>query len=300
MAKTKLCTYTGTDALLQLRDILLRFLPGVPEFWAISCCSKDLRNHYAHKVYAKYILERNLKGLLRSFGLTLENLQCILRVQRGSVLSGSAVLQAYTGAFWESSDVDIYIPYKPHRFKAVLSGLMHVIPKCEFAAMIPLNKAYLNMNNHVAIVEVERSNAKKLQFIFVDNFLQTANVGANVVKGFDLTIVQNYYDGNNIFRSKYFKHILHRVMEFSPLCTNYIGYRNIVRIKKYEHRGYKFYKTLKPEEIDPLAWLYINDVYKTRQGNQVFSIEIFSSKFKELIIQMKKSQQHKQGKRYKT
>jgi hypothetical protein len=266
MPPTSLSTYSGTDALLQMRDIILRYLPGVPELWAISCCSRELRNHYAHKVYAKYILERNLKKLLRSFGLTMTHLQCILRVQRGSVLSGSAVLQAYTGALWDSSDLDIYIPYKEHRFKAVLSGLMHVIPNCEFAAMIPLDKAYLNMNNNVAIVEVERSNTKKLQFIFVDNYFQTANLGANVVKGFDLTIVQNYYDGNNIFRSKYFKHILNRVMELSPQCTNIIQYRNILRIKKYEGRGYKFLKTVKPENVCALSWLYINDMYKLPAG----------------------------------
>ena len=280
MATTKLCTYTGTDALLQMRDIILRYIPGVLELWAISCCCKDLRNHYANTIYVKYILERNLRGLLRSFGLTMTNLQCILRVQRGSVLSGSAVLQAYTGAFWETSDMDIYIPYKAHRFKAVLNGLMHVIPNCEFATIIPHNKAYLNMSDHAAIVEVERPNAKKLQFIFVTNFVNSANVGANVVKGFDLTIVQNFYDGNNNFRAKYFKHILNREMELSPHCPNELGYRNILRIKKYEQRGYKFIKTFKPENICPLAWLYINDIYKTRTGNQVLLIEMFGTKFK--------------------
>ena len=151
----------GTDALLQMRDILLRYIPGVPELWAISCCCKDLRNHYAHKIYVKYILERNLRGLLRSFGLTMTNLQDILQVQRGSVLSGSAVLQAYIGAFWETSDIDIYIPYKAQRFKAVLDRLMDVIPSCEYATIVPRSKVYLNMSDYAAIVEVERPNGKK-------------------------------------------------------------------------------------------------------------------------------------------
>ena len=269
MAKTKLCTYTGTDALLQMRDILLRYIPGVPELWAISCCCKDLRNHYAHKIYVKYILERNLRGLLRSFGLTMTNLQDILQVQRGSVLSGSAVLQAYIGAFWETSDIDIYIPYKAQRFKAVLDRLMDVIPSCEYATIVPRSKVYLNMSDYAAIVEVERPNGKKLQFLFVTNIDNSANVGPKVVNGFDLTIVQNYYDGNKNFRAKYFKHILDREMELSPHCPNVLGYRNILRIKKYEQRGFKFIKTFKPEDICPLAWLYINDIYKTRKGNQI-------------------------------
>ncbi len=68
MPPTSLSTYSGTDALLQMRDIILRYLPGVPELWAISCCSRELRNHYAHKVYAKYILEQNLKNCYDHLG----------------------------------------------------------------------------------------------------------------------------------------------------------------------------------------------------------------------------------------
>jgi hypothetical protein len=69
-------------------------------------------------------------------------------------------------------------------------------------------------------------------------------------------------------------------MELSPHCPNVLGYRNILRIKKYEQRGYKFIKTFKPEDICPLAWLYINDIYKTRRGDQELLTEMFSSKFK--------------------
>ena len=46
--KAKL-TVTGTDVLIECRDAILQFLPGVPELWALSKCSKTLRLHYEKK-----------------------------------------------------------------------------------------------------------------------------------------------------------------------------------------------------------------------------------------------------------
>ena len=71
--KAKL-TVTGTDVLIECRDAILQFLPGVTELWALSKCSKTLRLHYEKKEYVKYILKRNMKILLQSFHLSFDEL----------------------------------------------------------------------------------------------------------------------------------------------------------------------------------------------------------------------------------
>ena len=283
--KAKL-TVTGTDVLIECRDAILQFLPGVPELWALSKCSKTLRLHYEKKEYVLFILKRNMKILLQPFHLSFDHLLSFFRIQRGTVLSGSSILQVYTGEFWESSDLDIYVPYKANRFKMHCNRIMHLVPTCEFLSIVNPTKFY-NMTTHQAMVEVDRPNGKKIQFIFHETLLSsTERIGLSIVQTFDLTMLQNFFDGKR-WRAKYFNHIVQRIMEFSPKACNsviYLGIKNIIRIKKYQSRGYTFIKSFRPEHICPMAWLYVEDMYKTKEGYKFNTLTVFDNKFKLLYI----------------
>ena len=172
--KAKL-TVTGTDVLIECRDAILQFLPGVTELWALSKCSKTLRLHYEKKEYVKYILNRNMKVLLQSFHLSFDELLSFFRIQQGTVLSGSSILQVYTGEFWESSDLDIYVPYKANRFKMHCNRIMHLVPHCEFLSMVNPTKFY-NSRTHQAMVEVDRPNGKRFSSYFTKRCCLLPNV----------------------------------------------------------------------------------------------------------------------------
>ena len=272
--KAKL-SVTSTEVLIRCSDAILQFLPGVPDLWALSLCSKTMRLHYKKKEYVLFILQRNIKILLKPFRLTFDHLLSFFRIQRGTVLSGSTILQAYTGEFWESSDLDIYVPYKTNRFKMHCNRIMHLVPNCEFLSMIAPTKFY-TMTTHKAIIEVDRPNGKKIQFIFIKTlFSNSQRIGLSIVQTFDLTMLQNFFDGTR-WRARYFTHIVQRIMEFSPKAcvVAYLGIKNIIRIKKYESRGYTFVKSFRPQYICAMAWLYVEDMYKTNQG---YKFNILSS-----------------------
>jgi hypothetical protein len=251
-----------------IADALTQYLHSVIELKNLSCVSKDFCIIFANPNYVKFILERNLGIILRrSFDLSTAELKRFLRIQKGSVLSGSLVLQAYTGDIWGDSDMDIYLPYLPSRYKNHEDAIMAAVPDCDFLTVLPVKEEYLMLGYHRAIVEVERPNGKKIQFIFVTSYRQNNPHVGRIVKTFDLTIVQNYYDGE-VWRSKNIGHIIDRRMQLATQhqFTASFSYRNVQRIKKYEGRGFTFVKTAKPLRICPMAWMYIDDVYKTAEG----------------------------------
>eukprot|EP01035_Chromulina_nebulosa_P037120 gene37120-50077_t len=125
-------------------DSLTQYLHSVTDLWNLSCVSKDLRIKFANPFYVKFILERNLAIILRrSFDLSTAELKRFLRIQKGSVLSGSVVLQAYTGDIWGDSDMDIYLPYYPSRYKNNEDAIMAAVPNCDFLTVLPVKEEYL-------------------------------------------------------------------------------------------------------------------------------------------------------------
>jgi len=87
------------------------YLNGVPELQKLSRTSKYMRQTFCHNYFVRLILERNMNGLLSSFGINLAVLQTLLRSTTPvSIVSGSFVLQAYIGEQWQTSDLDIYVP----------------------------------------------------------------------------------------------------------------------------------------------------------------------------------------------
>ena len=252
----------------ELKYTILEFLPSIPDLWSLSCTCKQLREIYANENLSKNLLRRNLNIILKSFDLTMHDLGRVLKIQRGgSVVSGSCILQAYLGVNWNTSDLDIYIGFRDNQFLGIVDSIMRVVPNCDIVSIIPNPYAHLFL--HKALIEIDRKNGRKLQFIFVDNRDQPKHVRF-IVKTFDLSIVQNYFDGTK-WRARYFKHILNRRMEFTQQITNNpLDIRNIMRIKKYMSRGFTFYKTEKPQYIDPMAWMYIDDVFESdaeKEGN---------------------------------
>ncbi len=266
MEKAKKCPLIDNSKVWHIMgDSLVNYLHSVPDLWALSCSSKDLRIKFANPFYVRFILNRNLGLILRrSYDLSTADLHNFLSIQRGSVLSGSVVLQAYTGDIWGESDLDIYLPYLNCRYRAMQELIMKVVPNCDFAIVLPVKDEYAELANHVAIIEVQSPDGKRIQFIFCSSYRQSNLHVGKIVKTFDLTTVQNYYDGLN-WKATHVGHILNRVMQLSNY-KNVIGFRNVQRIKKYEKRGFTFVKTEMPRNITPMAWMYIDDVYKTAEG----------------------------------
>ena len=284
-----------------IADALTQYLHSVTELKNLSCVSKDFCIIFANPNYVKFVLERNLGIILRrSFDLSTAELKRFLRIQRGSVLSGSVVLQAYTGDIWEDSDMDIYLPYLPSRYKNHEDAIMAAVPDCDFLTVLPVKEEYLMLGYHRAIVEVERPNGKKIQFIFVTSYRQNNPHVGRIVKTFDLTIVQNYYDGE-VWRSKNIGHIIDRRMQLATQhqFTASFSYRNVQRIKKYEGRGFTFVKTAKPLRICSMAWMYIDDVYKTAEGTKHYFMNLVTT-YQHICLYCRTTSQPEEEQSYST
>jgi hypothetical protein len=96
------------------------------------------------------------------------------------------------------------------------------------------------------------------------------------MKAFDLTVVQNSFDGER-FHARYIDHVLHKSMDFTSYYPNssatdgtsndlpswvsiahrIIDYPNIIRLIKYQGRGFHFLQSAFPRFINPLARLYL-------------------------------------------
>jgi hypothetical protein len=263
-----------TYILIECRDPLLQFLQSIADVKAITCINKALRDAYIKSWIAKFILERNLKNLLRSFDLTLQDVNSMLRANWGSCLSGSSILQAYIGEVWEDSDLDIYIKYRGKTFDNALINIMNAIPNCDIVEYVPKkNNRYTRLLRHALIAEVRRSSGKKIQLIFVkaESASKLDCAACHIVPTFDLTVVQNYYSGRT-FHSLYIKHVLQRRMTFAPhdieeKNNNFIGLLNILRIKKYVRRGFSFFNCCQELSIHPLALLYVQDMFIDDEDN---------------------------------
>ena len=108
----------------------------------------------------------------------------------------------------------------------------------------------------------------EIQLIFVKVTTEEPSV-SYVLKAFDLTNVQNSYDGHT-FHARYIDHVLNRTMELAsprrsgvatngtsnalPLwCpTTIIGVKNLERIEKYENRGFQFHI---PDNLNPPVYI---------------------------------------------
>ena len=268
---------------------------------ALSQTCSWLSNVLRQSRLLRYILDQNLAHQLARFNLRIQDIQNLFSLHRGAVLSGSTVLQSYTGDRWLNSDIDIFIPYKKdietdlvglfpplgneeeddttedednrdnqnegelssdiafhidnlssRRKKAVRTVLQQFgLPNDQYAIATVVYSPYAPNHVKFMLTLVQKSLQKQIsapsgtvsyvkkaiQLIFVDMemYPQYTHCGS-VVNFFDLSIVQNYYDGTR-FHSNYIQHVLLKEMS---LTTSYNGIKYIrpnvmCRLTKYMH-----------------------------------------------------------------
>jgi hypothetical protein len=271
----------------------------------------------------------------------------ILSTKFGSILSGSSVLQAYLGEQWNSpSDLDIYIPYDAlhdlttksiaiaiesvtsnfsnystssttiwRRFSSQNSTLLTTTDY----RISTIDGPYIHGSVNGKIVQINLRNGRKIQLIFVKTYWhheQTGEKAEYIVKLFDLTVVQNSFDGQR-FHSRYIDHVLHKRMEFTshwpdsntatdgtindfPWWVPPPDYRpidepNISRLQKYERRGFRFDLPKLPLWTTPLARMYLiqvrnlrNDIEELRTNfrRKVYSLKRTLKKQKSKIVRL--------------
>ena len=243
------------------------YLNGVPELINLSRTSTVMRAVFYRKKLFTFILNRNLESLLLPFGIQLRVLQALLE-STGAVISGSIVLQAYIGANWEGSDLDIYVrDYRKrkhgkkqlNKYRSSFSNF--VLDKKKNCTA---RKLYNNSEvfNHIGeINELHNSeNGRTVQIISVS--VWSLRKVRNVVRTFDLSIVANYYTGST-WKFLFFHHILNRRMLFLPRLpyTRPLGRSNFVRILKYMNRGFRFVKRDKPISIHDGLWNVLDEAF---------------------------------------
>ena len=240
----------------------------------------------------------------------------ILSSTYGSILSGSSVLQAYLGEQWDSpSDLDIYIPYDAtsnltdkfvaNAIESVSSNFSSFYTSSTIQRRISsqsstlltttdyritrIDGPYIHESVNGKIVQINLRNGRKIQLIFVKTYWYhepTRERADYIVKLFNLTVVQNSFDGER-FHSRYIDHLLHRKMEFTshwpdnatatdgtvndfpwwvpPPDARPIDEANIARLQKYERRGFRFdILSRLPLWTTPLAKMYLIKVRNLR------------------------------------
>jgi hypothetical protein len=280
----------------QVKTQLIVFMTSAADLVALSQTCRWLSNVLRHSRLLRYILDQNLAHQLARFN----DIQNLFSLHRGAVLSGSTVLQSYTGDRWLNSDIDIFIPYKKdietdlvglfppllgneeedddtedednhdnhnggelsseivfhidnlssRRKKAVQTVLQQFgLPNDQYAIATVVYSPYAPNHVKFMLTLVQKSLQKQIsapsgavsyvkkaiQLIFVDMemYPQYTHCGS-VVNFFDLSIVQNYYDGSR-FHSNFMQHVLLKEMS---LTTSYNGIKYIrpnvmCRLTKY-------------------------------------------------------------------
>lgn len=232
----------------------------------------QLRN----SILVQTVLFQNLSRLLTRFNLTVGNIQNILELHQGTVLSGSTILQAYMGTVYKKYDLDFYIPLRTETYN-FLRGCVNVkidrnreylirsvstvveyfgLPSGKYTSARLMVSQYFPEHFGFVLELIQEAEyisrsgrtkhrLNKVQFIFVhmDKYSYPMEVSCDfVVDYFDLSIVQNYYNGK-CFCARHIKHILEKQM---TLNTRYSGAEEVSevqmeRLLKYAvKRGIKF------------------------------------------------------------
>ena len=252
------------------------YLNGVRELNNLSRTSKEMRIIFRRKKFVRLILNRNLQSLLLPFGIQTQVLNAFLQSSEG-IISGSMVLQAYLGVQWETSDLDIYLPYlgdskarkdNLQKFRAHFNKFKEVkqkqsVKKNRLKKYSTTYVSYIgDIKEFLDFQKLRDTNTSKcIQLIYVSKRL----LGSveNIVRTFDLSIVANFYNGTR-WNFDHYRHILKRRMQFLPqqLFSKKLGRPNLRRIVKYTKRGFRFKKTTRPEHISDGLWTMLDAIYK--------------------------------------
>ena len=96
----------------EVRMHLVPFISSLKDLISLSQTCHRLSIQLGNTNMTNVILNHNLAQQLARFNLTIENLDNIFRKNKGAVLSGSTVLQAFRSVRWANTDLDIYVPYR--------------------------------------------------------------------------------------------------------------------------------------------------------------------------------------------
>jgi hypothetical protein len=312
-----------------LIDAVLPYIGSVKDYIALVNTCFTMSDILGRKDTLKYVVKRmllrNLDIILGSFHLNNDRLRSVLSAIPGSILSGSSVLQAFLGEKWPYSDLDIYIPHNTdvpladatinNVITALKNNLLPVDhdstdghqpqqpqqPQEEQEEDIRVDTIYgpyIHEAVDGCLSQVNLRNGRKIQLIFVKATNNEEPSASYIVKAFDLTNVQNWFDGNT-FHARYIDHVLTRTMEFSShrmkgvatdgtsnqlpfwFPINVLGSVNLVRLEKYENRGFRFNipnNFPPPLFIDPHMWSQIQKVFerdlRIRQLEEILPLHI--------------------------
>lgn len=303
-SRRKTVSILSLPKMILIEQLLLPFIGSVREYLALANTCTTMFENLAEKQTLKYIVKRmllrNLNRILSSFYLNNEGLQSFLFAIPGSILSGSSVLQAYLGEKWHLSDLDIYIPRDANKdlsdatINHVISTLQNsFLPVDHDDSADDVNASqqdfrvdtiygpYIHEDIDGCLSQVNLRNGRKIQLIFVKVTAEEPSV-SYVLKAFDLTNVQNSYDGRT-FHARYIDHVLNRTMELaSPRSagvatdgtsnalppwypTTILGVKNLERIEKYENRGFQFHipdNLQPPVYIVPHIWFQLQKMFE--------------------------------------
>ena len=95
----------------EVRMHLVPFISSLKDLISLSQTCRRLSIQLGNTNMTNIILNHNLAQQLARFNLTIENLHNVFRTNKGAVLSGSTVVQAFRSMRWANTDLDIYVPY---------------------------------------------------------------------------------------------------------------------------------------------------------------------------------------------
>ena len=227
---------------------ICEYIDSVQTLWALANVNKSCSNSLKLLILVRIILDRNLNKLLHKYASSLPCLSKFLNAHQNSVVSGSILLQAFLGEEWEAADLDIYLPFiniaqVTEQRWSLTNGIIRR-GASDWGILRKLigpreARTYLAKYLLFVIETMTYRNKEKVQYMFVDMSLFPAHNRScsQVTNRFDLSIVQNYYDGNR-FHFGHVNDILKRQMH-TTACA-WVGNKALIRINKYENRGFTY------------------------------------------------------------
>ena len=237
-------------AIISAKHTICEYIDSVQTLWALENVSWDLSNSIKLPILVRTILERNLNKLLHKYASSLPRISNFLNAHQNSVVSGSILLQAFLGEEWPAADLDIYLPFidieqvtDSDKRWSLINGIIR--EKASDWGMLRNIIGPTEAHKYLAkyllyVIETTTLRSKgKVQYMFVDMSSLRPHNGScsQVTIRFDLSIVQNYYDGNR-FHFGHVNDILKRQMHTTAYA--WVGKKALFRIKKYENRGFTY------------------------------------------------------------
>ncbi len=177
-----------------------------------------------------------------------------LLTTHNAIISGGFILKSI-GKFKDekSVDIDIYVPTKnAHRFRNEMQKVFGATTVVKHVVSDSIG-FFFKKNSIISVTKFSRSKPSYAEMDIVE--VNESTTPINIVKNFDLTFCENWYDGKTV----YMTHPEHVANMYGFIENHYLPLlfkKNAVlinRAKKYISRGFKIWinhpQTKKPEDI---------------------------------------------------